>query len=92
MVFFKKKIVKISSRALLRIRRKPNTFLTFLSKGLLRATFELLQQRLRACEGHHPLQKMTRGAHARGRRARTSKSCQTHCDFNNFKMRCQENI
>ena len=29
----------MSSRALLRIRRKPNTFLTFLSKGLLRATF-----------------------------------------------------
>ena len=37
--FSKKKVVKISSRALLRIRRKPNTFLTFLSKGLLRATF-----------------------------------------------------
>ena len=36
---FQKKIVKISSRALLRIPRKPTTFSTFLSKGLLRATF-----------------------------------------------------
>ena len=90
MVF--QKNVKISSRALLRIRRKPNTFLTFLSNGLLRATFELLQQRLRACEGHHPLQKMTQSAHRRGRRARMSKSFQTLSDFNNFKMRCQENI
>jgi hypothetical protein len=61
-------------------------------EGNFCAHLELLQQRLRACEGHHPLQKMTQSAHRRGRRARMSKSFQTHCGFNNFKMRCQENI
>ena len=61
-------------------------------EGNFCAHLELLQQRLRACEGHHPLQKMTPSAHRRGRRARMSKSFQTHCHFNTFKMRCQENI
>ena len=55
-------------------------------EGNFCAHLELLQQRLRACEGHHPLQKMTRGAHARGRRARTSKSFQTQCDFNTISL------
>ena len=61
-------------------------------EGNFCAHLELLQQRPRACEGHHPLQKMTPSAHRRGRCARMSKSFQTHCHFNTFQMRSQENI
>ena len=47
-------------------------------EGNFCAHLELLQQRLRACEGHHPLQKMTRGPHARGRRARAPRNPAKH--------------
>ena len=53
------------------------------------AHLELLQQRLRACQGHNPCQIIPCGAHARGRRARMSKSSRNHVFFNSFKIRFQ---
>ena len=58
-----KKWSKFSSRALLRILRKHTTFSTFLSKRAFASNFvmccELLQQRLRSRQGHHPCQNVT---------------------------------
>ena len=60
--------------------------------GNFRAHLELLQQRLRACQGHNPLQQIPCGAHARGRRASTSKSFQADLFFINCKLRLQKRL
>ena len=85
---FKQKMVKISSRALLRIPRKHTTFSTFLSKRAFASNFfrcfELLQQRLRTCQGHHPCQIIPCGTHSFFLRARTPKSSKTNGFLKNF--------
>ena len=82
---FKQKMVKISSRALLRIPRKHTTFSTFLPKRAFASNFfmcfELLQQRLRTCQGHHPCQIIPCGAHSFFLCARTPKSSKTNGFF-----------
>ena len=57
-------------------------------EGNFCAHLELLQQRLRACEGHHPLQKMTQSAHRRGRRARMCVSY-VSCTICFIRNKCQ---
>ena len=57
--------------------------------GHFRAHVELPQHLPRSCPRRHPCQIIPCGAHARGRRARMSKSFQTHWFFNIFNMACQ---
>ena len=80
-----KKWSKVSSRALLRIRRKPNTFLNISVKRAFASNFftcfELLQQRLRSCQGHQPCQIIPCGAHSFFLCARTPKSSKTNGFF-----------
>ena len=93
-MFFKQKMVKISSRALLRIPRKHTTFSTFLSKRAFASNFftcfELLQQRLRTCQGHHPCQIIPCGTHSFFLRARTPKSSKTNGFLKNFSTAYQK--
>ena len=91
---FKQKMVKISSRALLRIPRKHTTFSTFLSKRAFAINFvmcfELLQQRLRSRQGHHPCQIIPCGTHSFFLGARTPKSSKTNGFLKNFSTAYQK--
>ena len=95
---FKQKMVKISSRALLRIRRKHTTFSTFLSKRAFVSNFftcfELLQQRLRTCQGQHPCQIIPCGTHSFFLRARTSytKLASRECYHNKSLYTCASGV
>ena len=90
--FLIQKVSKICPRALAE-SLKNQWFLNIPVKvaftGHFRAHVELTQQLPRACPRRHPCQIIPCGAHARGRRARMSKSLQTHWFFNNFNIRLQ---
>ena len=91
---FNKKWSKFSSRALLRILRKHTTFSTFLSKRAFAINFvmcfELLQQRLRSRQGHHPCQIIPCGAHSSFLRARTPKPSKTNGFLKKFSTAYQK--
>ena len=90
--FLIQKVSKICPRALAESLKNQwffNIPVKVAFTGNFRVHVDPTQHLPRSCPRRHPCQIIPCGAHARGRRARVSKSFQTHWFFNMFNIACQ---